>query len=489
MPESKPAPRGIRRLFFFGGLRIRPKLMVLHNLFFLVVAAAVYSSVIPLFEQQVERFDRRETQRLSETFGRLTAEDAVAALRAYNLQEGTARELGLSDNVRAELVANPGAVRTDPTGTYLYRLILASGRYQRVTLPQADSDGIVWRARSNLFITLGIIYVLAILVLELLIMPGYVYRPLRLMLDADRATQVNDRERELIDEKKLQHDEIGQIMRSRNATVRELRRQEDDLAATLARLEQVAADLQQKNAMLETAKQNLADQDRLVSLGLLSASVAHELNTPLAVLHGSVEKLLETVPTPAAQERLRRMLRVTQRLRTISEGLVDFARVRTHRLEPVRVRELIDEAWSLVSIDEKAGSVRLCVKVTPEEAVTGNFDRLIQVFVNLLRNALHAVDERGGMITACAQHVTRDGRDWMAITVEDNGPGIPPDVLPGIFEAFVTTRLDSRGTGLGLTVAEGIIQQHGGTISASNRPEGGARLEVILPAAHSEVLS
>ena len=69
------------------------------------------------------------------------------------------------------------------------------------------------------------------------------------------------------------------------------------------------------------------------------------------------------------------------------------------------------------------------------------------------------------------------------LTVEDNGHGIPRDVLPDIFDAFVTTRLDAHGTGLGLTVAEGIVTQHGGTIAASNRPEGGACLEVCLPAA------
>ena len=67
--------------------------------------------------------------------------------------------------------------------------------------------------------------------------------------------------------------------------------------------------------------------------------------------------------------------------------------------------------------------------------------------------------------------------------MEDNGPGIPAEVLPDIFDAFVTTRLDARGTGLGLTVTEGIVTQHGGSISASNRPKGGACLEVMLPAA------
>ena len=70
--------------------------------------------------------------------------------------------------------------------------------------------------------------------------------------------------------------------------------------------------------------------------------------------------------------------------------------------------------------------------------------------------------------------------------MEDNGPGIPPDLLPDIFEAFVTTRLDARGTGLGLTIAAGIVDQHGGTIAASNRTGGGARLEVTLPSAGPE---
>ncbi len=111
----------------------------------------------------------------------------------------------------------------------------------------------------------------------------------------------------------------------------------------------------------------------------------------------------------------------------------------------------------------------------------------MQVFVNLIRNALNAVPSHTGLIRVCSCRRQIDGRPGVTITVEDNGPGIPPEVLPEIFEAFVTTRLDARGTGLGLTVAEGIVDQHGGTISAGNRPGGGARLEVVLPAATQEV--
>ena len=315
------------------------------------------------------------------------------------------------------------------------------------------------RAKAYLFIVLGSIYILAVLALETTIMPLYVYRPLRLMLSADQATQHGDRDHELVDELLIPGDEIGQIMRSRNATIIELRKREEELEEALRKLEA---------------------QDRLVSLGLLSASVAHELNTPLSVLQGSIEKLTETSADPATLERLARMLRVTQRIRKISESLVDFSRVRKQHFEPVPLRHLIDDAWSLVAIDEKAAQAQFSNNVTAEHMVTGNPDRLAQVFVNLLRNALYAIRPLG-KIAVQSKRIVRNSQAWISVTVDDNGPGIPPDVLPDIFDAFVSSRLDAKGTGLGLTVAEGIVHQHGGTISASNRAEGGACLEVALP--------
>lgn len=381
--------------------------MVLHNLFFLVLAAAIYFSLIPLFEQMITDARSRE----------------------------------------AAVLKQEGAEPVPPT---------EAARVQR---------DVLFQARVRLFLVLGVIYGLAVLLLESTIMPLYVYRPISKMLAADAATQTGDHQRELIPAQDITGDEIGQIMRSRNLTVLALRRREDELAAALRRIE---------------------EQDRLVSLGLLSASVAHELNTPLAVLNGSIEKLIETSRDPATLDRLQRMQRVAQRLRRISESLVDFSKVRKQRMEPTPVRPLIDEAWSLVAIDEKSSSIEFINGVREGLKVVGNSDRLLQVFVNLLRNALNAVEEGGrrpGSIVVQAGAETRNGRPSVVITVEDDGPGIPANVLPDIFDAFVTSRLDARGTGLGLTVSEGIITQHGGTISASNRPQGGACLEVCLPAA------
>lgn len=373
----------------FGDLKVRLKLIILHNLFFLVLTFSAYFSLIPLFEAHV-----------------------------------------------------------------------AGERSPKVAAQDPDYIAAVSRAKITLFLVLGAIYVAAVVLLEAAIMPLYVYRPLRVMLDADTATREGDRQRELIPLSEIPGDEIGQIMQSRNDTVAELRRREDELANALRRIE---------------------DQDRLVSLGLLSASVAHELNTPLAVLRGSVEKLIETTKDPTTLERLGRVQRVTLRLQTISESLVDFAKVRKQKSEPVAVQALIREAWELVAIDPRASGITFMNHVPPEETVLGNPDRLAQVFVNLLRNAMNAFDSPGGHIDVRSRATRRAGQNGIAIAVEDNGPGIPAAVLPEIFDAFVTTRLDAHGTGLGLTVAQGIVTQHGGTITASNRKEGGACLEVWLP--------
>jgi signal transduction histidine kinase len=447
----------------FGGLKVRHKLAVLHNIFFFVLTVSVYLSVIPSFSSHIEAARQRELKMISQIFA---AELPLNSLQdspepgAYDFVEGTAEQTGLSARGRSYLGQHPGATWEQDNGM-LFRASVGSGRYRRVTLPREFYDRALRQARIGLFVVLGTIYLLSIVVLEFMIMPQYVYQPLSLMLKADDATQHGDRENEMIDRQFILNDEIGQIMLSRNDTVAQLRLQEDDLASALQKLE---------------------EQDRLVSLGLLSTSVAHELNTPLAVLQGSIEKLLETSRDAPTLERLGRMLRVTRRMSKISEGLVDFARVRTEIVESVPLRPLIDESWGLVAIDEKASVVTFENQTRQQDAVTGNADRLVQVFVNLLRNALLAVPS-GGAIRVESKCLQRSGQNWICCTVVDDGPGIPAHVLPNIFEAFVTTRLDARGTGLGLTVAEGIITQHGGVISAFNHPSGGASLEVLLPAA------
>jgi len=467
VPEARhPGYLGKR----FGDLKVRLKLIVLHNLFFLVLTSSVYFTVFPLLEQRVSGARSREISLITQALLADAPLPPLPGLEIYSYEEGAAEALGLSHDIRVWLDAHPGEIFGDSTkDEFLYRKNPGSGGYRKVRLPNEYYQQALSVIRTALFVVLGVIYILAVLLLELVIMPLYVYRPLRAMLNADYSVMTGDRPNEIIPADYIPRDEIGQIMLSRNSTVEQLRSREDELESALTRL--------------ENAKQSLADQDRLASLGMLSAGVAHELNTPLAVLQGSIEKLLETVNVPSAQQRLLRMQRVATRLRSISEGLLDFARVRKPRLETVSVRPLVDEAWSLLALDEKSGAALFHNEIPQDCFLTANPDRLLQVFVNLLRNALQAIPATDGRIRVGATPYSATLGRWWAIAFEDNGPGIPEDVLPEIFEAFITTRLDSRGTGLGLTVSEGIIHQHGGTINASNNPNGGARIEIRLPEA------
>jgi signal transduction histidine kinase len=461
--SSKPAAPPTLFVRRFGVRKVRPKLAILHNFFFFVLAISVYLSVIPVFSDHIASARQRELQMISQIFAAelpMNINEETGGLNIYKLRLGSGTQLALSTEGQLFLRDHPSATWQQGRDS-LFRSGKLPGQYREVSLSPEFYEKALRQARTRLFIVLGTIYLLSIGVLEFIIMPQYVYRPLRLMLDADEATQRDDRMHELIDEQFILDDEIGQIMRSRNATVAQLRRQEDDLASALQKFEQ---------------------QDRLVSLGMLSTSVAHELNTPLTVLLGSIEKLIEKARDAQTLERLARMLRVTQRIRRISESLIDFAKLRKQQAESVLLRPLIDESWILVAIDEKPAAVTFQNNVQSSDAVVGNPDRLIQVFVNLLRNALLPVST-GSLICVESKLLRRSGQNWVRCMVLDDGPGIPTDVLPNLFEAFVSTRLDARGTGLGLTVAKGIVSQHGGTISASNRPGGGALLEVLLPAA------
>jgi signal transduction histidine kinase len=488
--RREPVLRKLERRL--GDLRIRLKLMVFHNVFFSLLAVTIYFSVIPVLDFRLTSAFQREAQMM-----RIVLASNPEMLRQsaadIDYDQGTAAQLGMPEDIQQWVEAHPGEVWFNPEkSAYLYHKDRSSDLYRRVKLPRSQYQDLINNARWALTIVLVSTYLLGVVILEFLVLPLFVYRPIQQLLDADAAASEGDRKRELVPESEIPDDELGDLMRSRNRMLTLVREHEDALAEALSREETLTADLLRKNAQLEAAKKSLADQDRLVSLGLMSASVAHELNTPLAVLKGSIDKLQECATDEVTRSRLSRMQRVADRLRTISSSLLDFARVRRTEMSPVDLRGLIDDCWDLVSIDDKASRVSFRNLVDPGHYVHGNADRLSQVFVNLLRNALHEITESGNIWvrSSIAPESMRHNRgsdresqsDRVLIRVEDDGAGIPESVLPHLFEAFVSTRLDAHGTGLGLTVAEGIIQQHDGAIRAFNRESGGACLEVELPA-------
>lgn len=473
--QREPHRRSLTGLL--GPMRIRKKLILLHTGFSLTMAVALLLAVRPA-GSEIVRLSTDSAARAAIEIALGDSADPNPGVRALR---GDAATLGITDAEADRLRAGEILELPGPDGSARVGAWDASrGEFITATALLRDARWVVSRIYMLLIVALLAIYFAVAFALEVFVLPRHVYAPIQRLRRADRAVQEGHREMELIPESEIPSDELGEIMRTRNESITRLRNQERALTDALERLEAVASDLKQKNELIENAQRNLADHDRLASLGVMSAGLAHEMNTPLSVLKGAVEAINEKPGEPVPDWQAALMHRVISRLERLSDGLLDFARVRPPNTAPVEIRAVIDEAWTLVHLDRNAGGVEFLASVEPGTIVPGDADRLTQVFVNLLRNSVDAM-EGAGRITADAGRLDQEGQRWLSIRITNDGPRIDPEILPRLFEPFESTRLDDRGTGLGLAIAEGIIREHGGFIVARNLPERGCTFEITLP--------
>ncbi len=469
-------------------MRIRKKLIFLHTLFSLILATLLIITVRPALQRVVREAEgalaERQLHALISTPTRGGSTGAEAFGDLLVIHRGDAADVGLTQTEADRLRISPGPVRGEPELTW--RGGFDGEAFVVVGARLGEARRAAWGVYGLLIVALVSVYALIAVALEVFVLPRHVYGPIRTLLAADRAVQRRDGAGEIIPESMIPGDEMGEIMRSRNNAILSIRRHEAALSAALEDLEDVAGDLKRKNHLLENTRRNLEGADRLMSLGMMSAGIAHELNTPLAVAKGLVERLLEDPSHRLEPAQAALLGRVIGRLERLSDGLLDFARAREPRYAQARLAEIIGEAITLVRLDRGAESVRIENRVDHDLYLWCDADRMVQVFVNLIRNAVDAVSGGGdpgdGRIEIDATETQRDGSDWITVKVADNGPGIDPGVLATLFEPFVSTRLDSKGTGLGLAVAEGIVREHAGTIIVRNRRDGpGAEFEIMMP--------
>lgn len=495
--RAVPAPGG-----FLAQMRVRKKLMFLHTVFSLGLAAILLLLVRPAISEVVLRAEMDEAKLLLRTLdsGPGAKPDDRPDAR---VRWGAPSDIGVDAETASRAAATPGIPIEAGEGTRIARAVIfqpvtgqPGGRYVVAEVLISDARSAVVRLYVIVTVALVAVYALVAAALEIFVLPKHVYGPIRRMLAADQAVQEGRSEEELIADRAIPADELGEIMRSRNRSIISLRRHQADLADALAQLESVATDLKRKNYLLEAARRNLADADRLASLGMMSAGIAHELNTPLTVLKGLVEKLEQNPRAGVDPEHAALMVRVVRRLERLGDSLLDFARARPAQTHKADMHTLVQEAETLVRLDREARDVRFINLVPGGSFLECDSDRLVQVLVNLLRNAVDALRRRPPAlfeadhreVTVSFELSTKEQREWVSLAVSDNGPGIDPEILPRLFEPFVSSRLDSRGTGLGLAVADGIVREHGGVILARNRPGGaGSVFEVVLPARRSEV--
>lgn len=492
-----------------AGMRIRKKLIFLHTTFSLVLAGVLMGVLRPAIDRVVEQAETHEVRLAIELAkAKLAAEPAATDIAARSrILSDLAATLGSGVTLRQVDPASPAASTLDP-------LAIAAARAQPgalvtfidntenagLIINPTDGSAIIATARLEAaragvvrlyiaaLVALLTMYALIALALEVFVLPRHVYGPIRNLLNADAAARSGETAAEIIPASLIPADELGEIMRSRNQTVAALRQHEADLAHAMSQLELAASDLRKKNHLLEAAQRNLADADKLASLGVLSAGLAHELNTPLAVAKGLAEKLAHSPADGLNADESQLLVRVIGRLERLSESLLDFARVRPPSTSRVALRPLIDEAWTLVRLDREARRVTLDCDVDPAITIQCDADRMLQVLVNLLRNAADACAASPGepRIEVRADATTLDHKSSVAIRISDTGPGISPEVMSRLFEPFATTKLDARGTGLGLAVSLGIIREHAGLLTARNHESRrGAVFEIVLP--HNEI--
>lgn len=499
-PERQPRSRYTRErsVGLLGTMRIRKKLVVLHTLFCLVLGVVLLITLRPGATAVVARAEVSQAKAALAVLSASgwdgsgeTLPELMAGIEGFEYRVGRSEALGLTpDTIEAtqEAPGQPVALRSSKEGGYAVMVLVdQDGQEPVYVIAQAyipEARRAVLELYAFTIVAILAMYGLIAAFLEMFVLPQNVYSPIARMLDADDAVQEGDVENEIIDDEFIPADEIGSIMHSRNQTVLSLRQHEQDLADALGRFEIVAADLKRKNHLLENAKRNLADADRLASLGMLSAGIAHELNTPLTVVKGLAEKLDRSGGEGLSAAEARLLVRVVGRLERLGESLLDFARVRPPQTNPVKPAELVEEAVTLVKLDRDAKAVLIENCVDRSLVIACDADRVVQVLVNLVRNAVEAVHalEEGGEISITGELFVRDDAEWVSLKVTDNGPGIESELVESLFEPFVSSRLDAKGTGLGLAVAEGIVREHGGVILAHNRAqERGAVFEVVLP--------
>ncbi len=236
----------------------------------------------------------------------------------------------------------------------------------------------------------------------------------------------------------------------------------------------------------QTEKHRLQDQliqsEKMSAMGQLIAGVAHDLNNPLASVVGFSDFLTESPDLPPhLAEPLLVIRQEAERAATIVRNLLSFARKQEGERTLHEIRPLLESTLALLKNQLMALKIDATLEIEPDlPPITMNANQIKQVFVNLIVNAAQAVatGKRPGRVWVTAQP-TRDG---VAISVSDDGPGISAELAPRVFEPFFTTKPEGEGTGLGLSICQGIVKEHGGSITLDTAPGQGATFRVELPA-------
>jgi two-component system NtrC family sensor kinase len=225
------------------------------------------------------------------------------------------------------------------------------------------------------------------------------------------------------------------------------------------------------------------ESERLAAMGQMIGGFAHELNNPLTSILGMAD-LLQDSATDSTRKQLTTLQQQARRAAEIVKNLLYFSRPPAPGRNPVDPGELIERTLHLHTYSLRKNNITVDFLREPTPMVTGDAHQLMQIFLNLVRNAEQAIREireKGALRIRISNK-----QNTVTLTFQDDGAGIAPEVMPYIFDPFYTTKRPGRGTGLGLSICKAILREHGGNIEATDAPGGGAVFTITLPAAKAQ---
>ena len=234
----------------------------------------------------------------------------------------------------------------------------------------------------------------------------------------------------------------------------------------------------------ERMEEQMTQTEKLTSLGLLAAGVAHEVNTPLAVISNYIQMLAKQMPNDDPRHAIiDKIVKQTFRASEIVNNLLNFSRTGAAELADIDVNRVVEETLSLVAHPLKTSQIHIVKQLSASlPPVRGSANKLQQVFLNLFLNARDAMPAGGMLEVRTAAH-----NGSVEVEVADTGSGIPREHIHRIFDPFFTTKSNGRGTGLGLSVSYGIIKEHAGKIDVRSTPGKGTSFHVEFPALRKAV--
>ena len=254
------------------------------------------------------------------------------------------------------------------------------------------------------------------------------------------------------------------------------------LQVTISQLRSTQMELRARMEAQRSAENRLIQAAKLAAVGEMAAGIAHELNNPLTSVTGFAELVLEEMPEGSESRRdLETVMREALRARDVVRRLLDFARQSESTRARASLNEVVEDVVALSKHLIHTSGIELKIELEKSLPwVLMDANQMKQVLINLVHNSLQAMPD-GGEMEIKTSNASRHNRDWITVSVQDTGVGIPQFEQARIFEPFYTTKGNQGGTGLGLSVTYGIITDHGGQIDVVSQPGAGAKFTVWLP--------